>query len=416
MNHQSNIPDAWRVIINCVRCAIHGCPPPDELNDTNWAGLLRQARAHSIECYLFPWLCRYLPDQFSASANVATDSPQAAWRAIALEHLKLTLIRQQQTAQILKAFAGNRIAVVPLKGTWLCEKIYLEPSQRSMVDIDLLVRKADIERGHLVLSAMGYHSQQEQLGNKHIYDCAYQHPAFQTFIELHWNVESEMISGAVIPDIERVWGRIHTAKILGHSVQEFTLEDQLSHLIQHILHHRLAVPLKSYIDIALLIQQHGCEISAKELKKIAIFWKTELALPIILEMVAQLFSIVLPAQIRKGFATADQVLVSTACQALFELHESKSRVYEYHLLHYRQTSTVGKLKLIVGRICMPQSFMILHYPFVRHHFLLPAAWLLRAIKLTGHTGRRLICLKQSDSMLDNTAAREMIIKKLTPKE
>ncbi|MDD2599174.1 MAG: nucleotidyltransferase family protein [Kiritimatiellae bacterium] len=416
LHHQLNIPDAWRLLIECIRCAIHGSPPSDGLKNIDWAGLLGQARAHSIECYLFPWLCCHLPDQFSASASVAADSPQAAWRAIALEHLKLTLIRQQQTAQVLEAFANKGVAVVPLKGAWLSEEVYPEPSQRSMVDLDLLVRPADIEQAHLSLSAIGYHSQHAQLGNKHIYDCAYYHPDFRTFIELHWNVESEMIPGAAIPDIERVWERTYPAEILGQSIQAFTLEDQLSHLTQHIFHHRLAVSLKSYIDIALLLQQRGCEISVAELKKVALFWKTELALPVILEMVAQLFSIVLPAQIREGFVATDQELVNAACQSLFELSASKNRAQEHNLLHYRQASAAGKLKLILGRVCMPQSFMVLHYPFARHHLLLPSAWLLRAIKLTCQTGRRLICLKQSGSMLDNAAVREMIVKKLTPKD
>lgn len=413
MKPETYLPEEWRTLIECLRCAIHGSPPSDKLSNIDWAALLRQARAHSIECYLFPWLCRHLPDQFSASASVATDSPQAAWRSLALEHLKLTLVRQQQTAQIFKALAAEGIAAVPLKGTWLCEKIYLEPSQRSMVDIDLLVQGADIERAHLVLGALGYHPQQEQRGNKHIYDCSYYHAAFQTFIELHWNVESEMIEGAAIPDIERIWERTRAAKLLGQSIQEFTLEDQLSHLVQHILHHRLALSLKSYIDIALLLQQRGCEISSQELKQVVVFWKVERALPLILEMVGELFAVAVPGQIREALIPADQELVSAACQTLFELSETKSRIHEHNLLQYRQASMAGKLKLIARRVCMPQSFMVLQYPIARHTLLLPLAWLLRGFKLTQQAGRKVIWLKQSAATLDNAATREMIIKKLT---
>jgi len=407
------IPEEWFTLIECLRGAIHNTSPKAEPESTEWGSLLRQARQHRVEHFLFPWLAQNIPQLFSAGADVAPDSAPAAWRALALEHLNATIIRQLQTTEILRHFSAENIDVIPLKGTWLSERVYAEPSQRSMSDIDILVHKSDVENAHTILMAAGYRPRRDQRDNRHICDSAYYHPSFKTFIELHWNVESEMTKGTAIPEIEKIWKDTRETILFGHRIREFTIEDQISHLVQHILHHQMALSLRSYIDIALILKKYPSEVAAFNFDKAASCWKKGNATIFILRMVSELFEIPLPEQSDREGLTVDQELLSSACKALFDLPDAISRSHELNFLKYRQASAAGKIILIAERIFMPQSFMILHYPFACHTPLLPFAWFLRAVQLTQHTGRDLISSKQTGATLDNAAIREMVIKKIT---
>lgn len=412
MAHTLHIPEDWRMLTDCLRCAIHDHPPPDNIAHVNWAALLRQARAHSVECYLFPWLCRHLPAHFSARATVSSDSPQAAWRAIALEHLNATIIRQEQTSQILAAFANAGIEVLPLKGTLLSEILYEEPSQRQMVDIDLLVKRSDAARADTILTELGYTSTRAMSDSEYIYDLVYHHPAYLVFIELHWNVECRLSNAQAIPDIDKILTRATNAKLFEAPIKIFLVEDQLCHLVQHILHHRLALSLKSYIDIALLINAEGQNIIRETLDTAAVDWKTGAAVPFMLQLVASLFGLKeIPAEIMEN-SVAKETL-QEAVTVISELPLASARDHEINLLQYREASAAGKVRVILNRIFMPRSFMQLNYPFAKNALLLPIAWMLRTITLIKSSGRKIVFSKSSAANLANAARRAEIIREIT---
>ena len=411
MNKLINIPDEWKTLIACLRCAIHDTPIPAGLKSTEWAVLLRQARQHSVEYFLFPWLSKNIPELFSARASVDTASAVSAWRALALEHLRATIIRQQQqTSAILEVFAEARIDVIPLKGSWLSENIYDEASQRFMFDIDLLVKKSDIERAHLTLIELGYKATHDIRESTYVYDDSYYHPSYQKFIELHWNVESEEDESISIPDIEAIWKNIGSATLMGHPINEFSYENQLSHLVEHILHHKLAMSLKSYLDIALLLRKHGDELSLEVLTSTTRLWKTGKATPFILMMVSEIFETGIPEQLNALCKGVDPDLLTAASEVLFELPALDERAQEHNLLKYSQSSAAGRARLIFKRIFMPQAYMQIFYPFARNRMLLPAAWLLRLLHLLKTTGGRIASLDADQKNLKNARVREEITK------
>jgi len=440
--------------VECLRCALHDRPPPDNIDNVNWGTLLRQARGHSVECFLFPWFCKYFPGQFSARTTVTSNSPQAAWRAIAIEHLDATLIRQKQTSAILAAAAKAGIEVLPLKGTWLSETIYQEASQRQMVDIDLLVKKADRDRSNQTLIRLGYAPRRALSDSEYMCDLSYYHSAYSIFVELHWNVECQMGGATEIPDIEKILMRTDSSTLFQHPVKTFKMEDQLCHLVQHILHHQFAlslksyrgmhftgltttscmlmivncppkaqymetsplkgIPLKSYIDIALLINAKKQNITREQLDNSAIDWKTGEAVPFILQMVTCLLDLKdIPKELIEN--TADQSTLQDAVAAIFELPLASTRNHEINLLKYRESSMAGKLRIIFNRIFMPKSFMQLHYPFAKNILLLPITWLIRTISLIRSSGKEIVSTKSSGTNLINAANRAEIIKKLTEK-
>ena len=84
------------------------------------------------------------PDVASRLRNICRDS--------ARQNLVLT----SQLLALLDAFAAHGIAVVPLKGPAMAESLYPGPELRPSSDLDLLVRKRDIEGAVSVLAQEGY--------------------------------------------------------------------------------------------------------------------------------------------------------------------------------------------------------------------------------------------------------------------
>lgn len=159
MNGPLPIPPDYRALIGLLRCAIRRAPAERALlTEADWPATLRLARQHGVDTYLYPWLAEHAPALFSARADVPPDSAFAAWRTLFLEAIPRTLLRQRQLAEILAALARARIEVIPLKGTWLGETVYDDPVQRSMSDIDLLVRAVDRDPCDTLLCSLGYHA------------------------------------------------------------------------------------------------------------------------------------------------------------------------------------------------------------------------------------------------------------------
>ena len=415
MNNFIEIPQESQMLVECLRCALHDQPPSETIKSVDWSLLLRQARGHSVVCFLYPWLCKYLPAQFSIRADIKDDTPQAAWRSIAMEHLKSTLVRQQQATEILAAFDKAGIEVLPLKGTWLSETLYQEASQRQMVDLDLLVKIADRDKASKLLNELGYSAKREMMDSEYMCDLSFYHPAYSIFVELHWNVECQMSGSNEIPDIEKILQRTYDGQLFGKPVKIFKVEDQLCNLVQHILHHQLALSLKSYIDIALLLNKEKLNFTRERIESSASDWKTGNAVPFIIQVVTHLFDLKdIPQELTK--TNTDKKILQQAVTAIFELPLASSRNHEINLLKYRDASISEKLKIILSRIFMPQTFMQMHYPFARNKLLLPLAWIQRTIALIRSSGKEVVHTKVTDPNLNNAATRSEIMKAVLKKE
>jgi hypothetical protein len=220
-----------------------------------------------------------------------------------------------------------------------------------------------------------------------------------------------MTDALAIPEIAPVWERSAAATLHGSSVRRLPPEDTLTYLVQHILHHHFALSLKSYVDIALLLIREAESIDPQRLARAAADWKIGRAVPFVTALVHRLFAIPLPPGL-DSLSAADQALLQSACAALFNLPQAATRTREFYLLQLREASPVGKLKVILGRIFMPQSYMTLRYPYARSAILLPCAWLARAVTLTRQTAGQVLRRATEQDAFDNAALRRDIIRRL----
>ncbi|WP_372683809.1 nucleotidyltransferase family protein, partial [Desulfosarcina sp.] len=75
-----------------------------------------------------------------------------------LRNLATNTYRGIELVRILNAFGDAGIAVILLKGAALAEGVYNDPGARVYGDLDILVKKADLERGHQLLRSLNYHA------------------------------------------------------------------------------------------------------------------------------------------------------------------------------------------------------------------------------------------------------------------
>lgn len=381
MNTPPAIPPAYRTLIACLRSSVNRLPPDTDLTSADWPTVFRQAREQGVSTYLYPWLTAHIPSLFSLHAAADAGSTPAAWRTDFFAALPRSTQRKHQFAELLAACAAAHIDVIPLKGAWLSETVYDDPAQRTMSDLDLLIRAEDLDTCHALFLSLGYAANLDTLHSTYACDQSYRHPSHPLCVELHWHVESGMSAGAPVPDIAAIWEHTSPALFHGHPVRLFSPADQVSHLTQHILHHLFAMPLRGYLDIALYLQKYGHLLTGDALKASASRWKTGYATPFILRLVTDLFALPLPAALRPFCPDGDTHRLAQAFEALFDLPAVQTRNGETTFLRFKRASAFGRLRLVLSRIFMPRAFLMIYYPSARHLYGLPYAWARRVCAL-----------------------------------
>lgn len=378
MNFDTVIPESRLALVTALRGTFRplGEPwPPSAAID--WTALFHQARAHGIDTFLYPWLTARFPDLFSVR-TAAPDSVPAAWRVLFMQALTKTLQRQRQLKEIVSAFEHARIEPLIVKGAWLAETVYDDPVQRSMCDLDVLIRGKDCDTCHAILQTLHYAAKTERRHNRFAYDQVYLRPGTEYPLELHWHVTSDLDSDTLKPDIDAIWRQTLPARYQGVPVRSLPPADQLAHQIQHILHHRFAMPLRGYLDIALLVRKFGDGLSPDALTAAGGRWKTGRGIPFLLRMACDLFDRPLPDRLADFAPPLPPDRLAQAAQALFGLSAEQVYQGETALLRFSQANPFAKVRLMLSRIFMPRAFLTMEYPCARHVAGLPCAWVRRA--------------------------------------
>ena len=133
---------------------------------------------------------------------------------------------------MLDAFATADIDAMPFKGPALAARAYADPSLRSCLDLDILVREPDVDRALRTLANLGFVSQYPSLRDDH--RAAYHHyngedclfsPSFRLPVEPHWAVAPRML--AVSLDTTGLFDRAQDITLAGRAVRTLSPEDTL---------------------------------------------------------------------------------------------------------------------------------------------------------------------------------------------
>jgi len=164
----------------------------------------------------------------------------------------------RQLRPVLQCCSDADIPVIVLKGAYLAEGVYDNVALRPMVDVDLLVARADLPRAQARLLGMGYGPQKREDIDARCRRSSELTPfvGLGSSVDLHWSIASP--TSPLRVDIGGLWKRAQPATTAGVQVLALSPEDLLLHLCLHTSYeHGLGEGLRQFCDIAATIRHFG---------------------------------------------------------------------------------------------------------------------------------------------------------------
>ena len=219
-----------------------------------------------------------------------------AYLSIAQQALQL-----QSASDVLHVLHKRDVPVLALKGLALLKRVYPDLRDRSMGDIDLLIRRSDLASAEAVLQSSGYLFSDEGWGfsrafaNEFTGEVPYRKDS--VVIELHWHLlPLAWYRRLTLVDIDSVWARAIPIKVTGADALRLCPEDEIIHLCCHTaIQHSLIHP-HGYRDIIGVIRVERDNLDWLALAARAREWRVSVAVWAALSVTRQLKPAAIPAE------------------------------------------------------------------------------------------------------------------------
>jgi len=196
-------------------------------SELDWDYFYQLARRHS----LVPIVYR----QLEALKNDIPAEVFHRFRKDYQENAARNLIFLDELTALLDRFAKAGIDAIVFKGPALAMLAYGDLNLRRYVDLDLIVRRADMGRAIEVLTQSGYVASRDLTGEQQAVLLRTQHNLQFTrgrvIVELHWQVSSELFASTVTA--EELWKNLSTVDLNGRPIKTLATEDLLFALCVH---------------------------------------------------------------------------------------------------------------------------------------------------------------------------------------
>jgi hypothetical protein len=171
------------------------------------------------------------------------------------EEVRLANDARLRVAKELFAKFG-KIPVVILKGVLFAETIYRNPYYKKMNDVDILVRREDLDAIYAIYDEMRFFSAAELTGSKKKQEKWSHHaPPFfsrdlKCMIGTHWGLITPLSPYRL--DYDAIWSRVRDIDFYGHPAKSMAPEDNLHHLCVHLPYYKCG--LRELADLYNLIR------------------------------------------------------------------------------------------------------------------------------------------------------------------
>lgn len=215
-----------------------------------WSQLLKAAAIHRLHHVLLNHLRR------PAFRSLVLDKEFASLKELVALTVYQNLELTQAALQVLRDFEQANIPVLLVKGPALAVRHYGALGERPFHDVDLLVRKADVEAVEARLKAKGFYSSDDVpfsvlLRNERSKDRLYQRA--HSLVEVHWSLTQPMLYG-IDMSLEALWAKRSSVVIGKREVSTVGLDDEVFYLALHGSAHRW-MRLRWLMDLIMLLQQ-----------------------------------------------------------------------------------------------------------------------------------------------------------------
>ena len=218
----------------------------------DWDYLFGFGRRHGLSPFFYVQLLQI-------AANKVPTPELARFKLHYQENAARNLLLTDELARILRALSDASIDAIPYKGPALSVFAYGNLTYRRFLDLDVMVRKADVWRAKEVLVEAGFaatsdwtESQQELLLRTQ-HNLQFTREGGRLLVELHWEVASGLFVRSM--QAEALWERLETMTLKEQVVKTLAAEDLLLALCVHGSKH-LWERLSWICDVAELLRSH----------------------------------------------------------------------------------------------------------------------------------------------------------------
>jgi len=219
-------------------------------SEIDWDYFFKLSRRHSLVPLAYVQLNRH------ASALLPAEVLQLLKRHYQ-ENAARNLLLTAELCHLIKLFAASGIEAIPFKGPLLALFAYGDLSLRRFIDLDIMVRKADVLQARELLLAQGFdlakslNLDQQQLLLRTQHNMQFTRDEGKLIVELHWEVASHLFASSVQAD--ELWQDLTTAELNDIVVKTLSADDLLFSLCVHGSRH-LWQRLAWICDVAELIK------------------------------------------------------------------------------------------------------------------------------------------------------------------
>jgi len=203
----------------------------------------------------------------------------------------------QTLKEISSLFAEHQIETILLKGSHLSYFIYENIGQRTMSDIDLMVREKDLAKAERKLVEIGFETQRkfgietESAIHHHLPPLLKE--SGNVLIELHWTIVYPNAPFTI--DLKSIWEQSEENSIEGSSVHVLSASDLLLMFAIHCAYHdRFVYGLRTLFDIDAIIKFYGTGLIWEDLIARAKSWKADRCLFMVLSLAKKHLGVKVP--------------------------------------------------------------------------------------------------------------------------
>lgn len=226
-----------------------------ELESPDWQLLFRLSKQHNVVTLGYESISR-LPVEKGPLPEFCNQ-----WKYENDQCIFQCMYQQAALDELKETFEREEIPIILLKGSILRD-YYPREDLRTMADLDILIRKEDLERIRIILSSMGYHTESVDSRNEDVYirdGCV----TLEVHRELFWKQDEWN------EYFRHVWDR--TEKISGYNwIYKMNPQDFYFHLLGHMIHHMQngGIGIKAFLDLKIFRKRHEEELEQPKFKEL----------------------------------------------------------------------------------------------------------------------------------------------------
>lgn len=390
------------VLLTLLRSAIHA-PEPHQLGalSTDWDEVLALCAHHRVSALAYHGLTLLGPAATVPVAVVETLKDRATSNAMRLLQLSA------ETEALALAMSERRIPMALLKGMHLAAAVYPARGLREMIDVDVLVQKAEVQTALSVLDQRGYRPIRPFSLDVDMQVAHHATPLRRgrCSFEVHWALAKP--SSNLHLSMADVWARMRPLTVGRAACLCLSDEDLLVHLCHHaVASHDLTIGLRPFTDIAVLLTRRQGTIDWSLVHAISRQPHVARAVALMLALTERLFGVNPPAGMFPG-RCPDEILAVAEAVAWRDIVRDQTLV---NVAQVRENRTwIESVTWMASRFAIPPAVLAKHYGVPVRSRRLPFLYVKRAWELFARYGTAVTRVpKGADAVWHDAAERAIV--------